>query len=370
MRLVPIECVKEKAILGKTIYDNNGVIMLKRGALLSEVAIKNIEKLNIWSVYIEDEYSEEEIEDVIKPELRQKCVSYIKESFNNIERIMFDERQVEGLSKRLEERKNNQYFNKITELIKELIDSILSNENVLISLVDIKSLDNYLYQHSINVTVLSLVIGISLKYDKDDLIDLALGALVHDIGKAFISKDILKKISELETKEFEEYKLHANKGYEYVKSTLSLSQRSNLVVLQHHERIDGMGYPKGLPGDKISEFAKIVAIADCYDYLTSDTNSSRAISGGDALEFIMAHSDTLFEYNYVKVFSKIIIAYPKGTIVRLSNGEIGVVEFTPANYPLRPSVKIIKSKVEDRIGQVISLLKCLSIVISKVEYDI
>ena len=149
-----------------------------------------------------------------------------------------------------------------------------------------------------------------------------------------------------------------------------LPEESNVVLLQHHERVDGLGYPVGMEGNKISDFSKIVAIADCYDYLTSDTKSSRAISGGDALEFIMAHADTIFDYKYVKVFSKVIIPYPKGTIVRLSNGDVAIVESTPANYPLRPSVKVIKSKEEYRIGKIIPLLKCISIVISKVEYDI
>ena len=370
MRLVPIECVRANSILAKSIYDNNGMVMLSKGVKLNSQVIEKIRELDIWSVYIEDEYSNVEIEDVIKPEVRQKAIGFLKEAFTGVEK-MFRSQIIFGDKKsEMKNKHNMDYIMSIEKIADDLIDNILSNENVLLSLVDIKSFDNYLYQHSINVTVISIAIGVSLKLDKEDLQTLALGALVHDIGKAFIPESIIKKSGQLTEEEKEVYNLHTRRGYEYVKENLMLKQESNLIVLEHHERIDGKGYPDGLTGKEISMMAKIVAIADIYDYLTSDILHTRAIQAADALEFIMAHVNILFDYDLVRVFSKILIAYPTGTIVKLSNGEVAVVESTPANYPLRPNLKIIKSKERCRIGQVVSLLKELSLVINNVEFNI
>ncbi len=173
------------------------------------------------------------------------------------------------------------------------------------------------------------------------------------------------------TKEERElYDSHPMKGYEYVKKEFEVDENVLNIILQHHERVDGNGFPNRLKENEISKFAKIISVADCYDYLTSDTVHTRAIPAADALEFIMAHINTLFDYEVVLMFSKILIAYPAGTIVKLSNGDIAVVESTPENYPLRPEVKIIRSNSKERIGCKISLLDELSIVISNVEYDV
>ena len=370
MRIIPVEAIKVGTKLGKTIYDCNGKILLKEGVKLTKPIIERLKKIEIHSVYIEDEYSSIEIEDIIRPEVRQKSIKYLKETFNNIERVVEDESIVGVTKNKLLKKINLEYFSSIHKVAEDIVNEILSNDDILINLVDVKNASNYLYQHSINVAVLSLAMGVSMKMNKDDLIDLALGALLHDIGKLFIDKDIANREGKLSTEEDKEFKTHPKKGYDYIKKSNLLNTQSLLIILQHHEQIDGLGYPNGLKGDKINDLAKIVAIADCYDYLTSDTEETRAISSADALEFIMVHCNNYFDCEYVKIFRKILIAYPKGTIVRLSNDDIAIVESTPANYPLRPKVKILKSKNKERNGKIISLLKELSIVISKVEYYI
>ncbi|MGG7178723.1 HD-GYP domain-containing protein [Clostridium paraputrificum] len=367
MRLIPIECVRESSCLGRTIYDDNGRILLKTGTKLTKAVIKKIQEMKIYSIYIVDEYSKEEVEDVIRPELRQKSIAVVKETFNNIERIA---KEKEPGPKAALIKKNNEYFRSIYSVAEEMISNILSNNNILVSLVDIKSMDNYTYQHSVNVAVISLVMGISLKMHKRDLLELCLGALTHDIGKAFIPKDITTKNTDFTIEENSKYKEHTQKGYDYLRSNFSLKAGSRMASLQHHERIDGLGYPEGITGDKIHEYAKIVSIANCYDVLTSDCAYRRSIPASDALEYIMAHVNTLFDFDLVNLFSRIIVTYPAGTIVKLSNGDIASVQSTPPNFPLRPTVKIIKSIDKGREGQVIDLLNELSLVVINVEYNI
>lgn len=360
MRLIPIECVRKNSYLGKTIYDDYGKVLLKKGIKLTESIIKSIYDQNIFSVYIEDEYSEEEINEIIKPELRQKFVSVIKETFNEINKIVNVNNEAE--------KSDMDYFNHINNIAEELINSVLSNKDTLINLVDIKSMDNYTYQHSVNVAVISIVIGFSLQMSREELIDLTLGALIHDIGKAFIPKETLESSKNIYSAEDAIFKEHPIKGFEYLETNYNYSDRITRVVLEHHERIDGQGYPKGLKGNEISKNARIIAIADAYDRLTSDGPYSRAICANDALEFIMAHASNIFDFELVKIFAKAIVAYPEGTIVKLSNGDIGIVNSTPINYPLRPKIRIIKSKESSNIGKVLNLVEELSITIINVEY--
>ncbi|NFG63514.1 HD-GYP domain-containing protein, partial [Clostridium botulinum] len=195
------------------------------------------------------------------------------------------------------------------------------------------------------------------------------GALRHDRGKTFIDKDILLKPGKLTPEEFDVIKKHPERGYNFLSNLYNINSNSKLIILQHHERVDGLGYPFGLSENKINYMAKIVSIADVYDALTSDRPYKRAMYPGDALEYIMSNSGTFFDYEMVKVFSRVIIPFPNGTIVCLSNGDVGIVEETFPNYPLRPQIKILKSDNKKIIGSRINLLTELSIVISSIKYE-
>lgn len=369
MRLVPIESVRENSLLGKNIYNSNGQILLRAGVVLTESIIQRVKDLSFLSLYIIDEYSSAEIEDIIKPELRQKSISVIKETFSDIERVAaihkFDNCLVNDYTK-----KEQKYFNSINSIAEELLDNVLSNKNVLLSLVDIKSMDNYTYAHCVNVAVISIVLGISLNLSKSNLTHLCIGALIHDIGKSFLPKNILQKPDKLTKEEFEIIKTHSQYGYNFLGNFFDLSSHSKLIALQHHERFDGLGYPNQISGTNISYLSRIVSIADVYDALTSDRPYKRAMCPSDALEYLMSNAGTAFDYDMINVFCKIIIPFPEGTIVSLSNGDIGIVEKTIPNFPLRPIVKIVKSNNSNEVGSKINLIDSLSIVISDVKYEI
>lgn len=372
MRLVPIESIREGSYLARTIFDDNGRILLKEGIKLTSPILKRLKYIQIYSLYVQDNYSDIEIEDIIKPELRQKSIKIIKETFTSIERLQVKlQNSMSHSNKRLLLlKKQDEYFSSIYDLAQELIDNVLRNKSVMVSLVDIKSMDSYTYQHCVNVAVLSLVLGIGLQLNKFELRDLCVGALIHDIGKVFVSKDIILKEGPLTKEEFIEIKTHSLRGYDYLRNVQNITSSSRMVVLQHHERQDGKGYPEGIYGDKINKLAKIVAIADVYDALTSHRPYRRAMVPNEAMEYIMGNAGTMFDYNYVKAFSKVIVPYPSGTVVKLSNGDLGVVEETPLNFPLRPDVRIIKSLDKSKIGSLVKLVKELSVVISDIEYDI
>lgn len=360
MRLVPIEYVKPGDILGKTIYDINGIALLKYGVILENNTINKLKDLKIYSLYIIDEYSTEEIEDVIKPELRQKAIMIVKEAVYNMKKITVADKY---------SGKDEKYLNNISSIVENIMDDVLNNKDLVLSLVDIRSMDNYIFAHSVNVAVISLILGSKLKLPKSKLGYLCMGALIHDIGKTFISTEILNK----EKLSYEESKLieqHPIVGYKYISDTYNLSSFVKLIVLEHHERPNGLGTPNGLKDEEINELSKIVSIADAYDNLSTDRPNKRAMFPSDVLEYLMSNSGKLFDHHMVEVFCRIVVPFSIGTIVKLSNNDIAIVKETVKNYPLRPIVEVIESDNKELIGQKINLIENLSITITEIKYEI
>jgi HD-GYP domain-containing protein (c-di-GMP phosphodiesterase class II) len=169
----------------------------------------------------------------------------------------------------------------------EIIEELSAQKELFIDLVDIKSMDNYTYQHCVNVAVLSLIVGIQMKLTKKELADVCMGAILHDIGKVFVPKEILLKDKNLTEAEFGIMKTHTSLGYDYMKNSSEITATARIIALQHHERIDGRGYPDARGGEYINKFAKLVSVSDVYDALTSDRPYRRAMCPGEALELIL-----------------------------------------------------------------------------------
>lgn len=373
MRLIPIECVKPTCFLARTLYDDDGKILLREGATLTEKILKKIKDMQIYSLYIIDEYSDKEISDVISPELRQKSVQLVKDIFENSEHIKLANVEFSSLdSKETFDmlKKKEDYLDSLRDLSEDICQNILNNKDISVGLVDIKTMDNYTYQHSVNVATLAVVLGIGIALPKSKLVELCIGALLHDIGKVFVGKEIIQKPAGLTDEEFEIIKTHPRLGYEYIKKIPNIKTSCKMVVLQHHERVDGTGYPNALFDEDIHLLAKIVSIADVYDALTSDRPYKRAMCPSDAFEFILSKAGSMFDFGLTKIFSRIMVPYPEDTLIRLSTNSVAIVTKTHPIYPLRPMVKILKDTNPNLIGKHIDLADVLSIVITEIVYDI
>lgn len=367
MRLVPIESVKPNTVLGKTLYDLDGRVLLRAGVVLREATIAKIKEINILSIYIVDKYSNEEIEDIIKPEIRQKAIMTIKEAFSNIGRINSANQERNKESDYTWQEQS--YFYNIGKMAVTIIEDILKNRDIILALVDIRSMNNYTYSHSVNVAVIALTIGMAFKLPKKKLEALCAGALIHDIGKSMLPKGIIDKKETLSEEEKQVVMQHPRLGYKYLSSTHNVNSLSKLIVLQHHERPDGLGYPDGLNKDNIIDLCNIVSVANAYDNLSTDLPEKRAMFPNDVLEYLMSNAGTMFDYNIVNTFCRIVIPYPKGTIVEISTGEVAVVKETIPGFPLRPILKIIESPRVTRIDDIVDLIKEISIVITKIKHD-
>lgn len=356
---MPISFVKEDNILGKDIYDEKGRTLLSQNTKLTNRYIEKIKSLGIYSLYIKDKYSDVEINDIISPKIKNKAMITIKDTYKNFQENYNDNNKY---SKEIIDKTNNDISN-ISSLAEKIIDDILSQKDVVVNIIDIKSSDNYTYQHSLNVSILSIILGLELELDKKHLKYLAIGALLHDIGKTLIPKDILFKKGPLTDEEFKIMKSHSLKGYNYLKISEEIPSPSRIIAIQHHEKIDGSGYPNGLKDKDIYFLSKIVAIADVYDALTSDRPYRNAMSPNEALEYLYSNCTKQFDIQLVKKFSNRIIPYPIGSMVKLSNGDKAIVKHINKGFPLRPKVQTINN------NKSIDLILEKNIVIEKTIYN-
>lgn len=328
MRYVPISCLREKMVLAKNIIGANNELLLACDQKLTEKYINVIKKLGYQGVYIKDELSDDiEIENVIKDELRQKTVTTIKNVF-----IHAESGDIKSAEKSFDESR---------ELVSDMVDEILENKQLMVNMVDLKIFNDYVFYHSVDVAVLAVVMGLAENFSYNGLYRLGMGGLLHDIGKIFISKDILDKAGKLTIDEMEIIKDHPVSGYEYLRKTCVLPDETYLSVLQHHERFDGTGYPYGVAGSRINKNSRIIAVADVYDAMVSDRPYRKALLPSDVVDYIDSTSGELFDPAVVKTFLTKIAPYPVGTTVELSNGEKGIVLENYMGFGKRPKLRII-----------------------------
>ena len=305
-----------------------GRVLLRKGKTLTASLIRKIGYLGYQGVYIEDELSEGlDIYDVISSDLRMKASIELQNLFYNVEH---------NISSNIK-----RHIRSVKSLANDIVDEILSNRQTMINVIDLRNYDDYTYNHSLNVTVLSVVLATELKMSRDTIYELAVGALVHDTGKMFIHKDILNKPGKLTPEEFEQIKKHSELGYNYLRDNPDIPESAKIATLQHHEQYNGNGYPGGLVGDAIHLFGRIISVADVYDALSSDRPYRKAMLPSDAVEYIMSGYGTMFDPTIVKALTLKIAPYPIGTCVLLSTGEIGIVVKNYESTILRPLVKLI-----------------------------
>lgn len=325
MRYISLKNIKEGMVLGKDLYDENNKILLKKGFELNDMYVKLLKKLQYNGFYIEDSLSQNiEILNIINDKTKNETIKIIKKMF-----LVCDENRAE-----------NEQVNKLTELIIDIIEEVLENKDLLLNVVDLKIFDDYTYYHSTNVSIIALLIGVSLDLSRNQLYELCLSSLMHDMGKIFIPKIILNKQGKLTEKEFEIIKKHSILGYKHIKKIGAASKSVYLGVLDHHEKFDGSGYPNRKSGRKISLYGRIISIADVYDALTSDRPYRKGIPPSEAIEYIMGSAGSHFDPQIVKIFVSKIAPYPLGSCVQLSNGMKGIVVENHKELCLRPSVKI------------------------------
>ena len=353
MRLVATEMIDDSMVLARNVFAGKCLI-LKAGTSHIPKYTKSLKNMGIHYLYVEDELSKDIIiPDAISEENRVRCKEILMNTLGDLQK---------GQSLKL---------NKLADNVENIINDIMNNSDLQLSLSDLSAMDEYTFSHSVSTTVYALLIGYGLKYTRKTMSALAMGTLLHDIGKIVLDPAIVYKEDALTDEEFECVKKHVECGYELLKDASNIPTTAKEITLNHHEKLDGSGYPRGLKGDELNEFARISAIADVYDALTSDRCYRKKWPTYKAVDFLIENSGTKFDPDLVRIFIQRIAVYPNGSMVRLSDGKIALVKDQNRFTPLRPVVRVIIDETGKRVvPYVINLMEVLSLTVIESEVEI
>jgi HD-GYP domain-containing protein (c-di-GMP phosphodiesterase class II) len=234
-------------------------------------------------------------------------------------------------------------ISKIRNILLPLVEKSDINPSMLFSLHHLSTQDEYLYQHAIAVGLISAFIGKKLKMSKGDIVQLALGGCLADSGMAKIKPVILNKKSTLTKQEFDEMKSHTAHSYKMVQGISLLRESTKIGILQHHERLDGSGYPLGEQNNKINIFAKIIGVADTFHAMTSNRLYRRKQSPFKVLEMMLQDMFGKYDLTAMQAIGSGIMTFSIGSKVKLSNGRVAEIVFIEEKSPTRPLVKLIEN---------------------------
>ena len=342
MIFVKSEDLKYGMRLAKPIYNKTGVLLYERNTRLTLQGIESVKNFGLLGLYILEPaepvppMSEEDLD---FERFQTMAVFSIREELDNI---------IAG----------REPIN-----LKRLANAIITNygrlDHKITFTQNLRSTTDYVYKHVINTAILCALISAQAYYTPTEQEELVLAALLHDIGKSKIPNEILNKAARLTDEEFAIMKQHSVYGYRILQPKEDLSMEIKLGVLQHHEKMNGKGYPMSVTGDKIDLFARLISVSDIYDALVTERPYKKPFSPRDAVEMIMSMTEEL-DITVMRCFLESVILYPVGTDVSLSNGETArIVENVP-NAVLRPKVLgLTTGKVYDLANDV----KCANIII-------
>lgn len=331
MRYVRTEHLEKGMILVYTLYDNNEKVLLKANRKLTQNYINRIQQMEIMGLYV---FEDDEIGDhmpIVSEQTRLNAIKSLKRL--NIDDCIF--------------------------IANNIVEEIRESESMIVETINLSTYDNYTYNHSVNVDILSVILGVACGLRDDELRKLSQAALLHDIGKTCVPIEIINKPGRLTDEEYTEVKKHPYYGYNMLRDNYEVSSVARNAILSHHENEDGSGYPRGLTKDKIHLFAKIIHVADVYDALTTKRVYKDAMNPADAMEYLMANAERMFDKKLVATFMEYVAPYPLGVQVELSTGQKALVVKNNRSMLSRPVVRLDS-------GAKINLLDRLDITITKI----
>lgn len=322
MRKISINRMSPGVVLARDIYAYDGRLLLARGTRLEEWHLEVFRKQGLDYVYV--------VEDT--PPGRRPARPFedvYSESLTAMKTFMLEAK----LGKPLEK-------TEVDKTVNILLAQVFDEVDILKQMRRMKDKDDYLFTHSINVSLLCILLGRWLKYPEPMIRNLGTAGLLHDLGKVSIPSSILTKPGKLTDVEFEQVKKHSTRGYDMLRSMGCDNPDILDGVLLHHERLDGSGYPSGLKGEEIPLFPRVIAVADVYDAVTSERTYKAKESPYKAAEILWQESFGKLDPVVAKVFYDRVSSFYVGNRVRLNTGEEGKVVYINPSLPTRPVVQV------------------------------
>lgn len=335
MRIVSVNELTNEMVLAREVIDTEtGRILLGKGTSSLPQYGKRLQISGLTYLYVEDPSSEGiELVPAICDEIRFQAENSLRRVF---EKLQIDQKPE---------------YRSAMQVTRELIREVLDNRQIMINVYELRNKGGDFIGHSVNVGFMSVLMGQNLLYDDAKLSALGIGALLHDIGMAGLPVDLLRKRNELSAEDQLMYEQHPVIGYHAVKDSWEISPMSRGIILSHHERSDGSGYPRRLLKGDIHEYARIVGLADCFEDLAGGHPLSRQMKIQEAVELLGVKADDWFESELVRAFTDRIPPFPAGATVRLNDGRMAIVVSQNAGFPTRPVVRIFQDASGQRVDQ-------------------
>jgi putative nucleotidyltransferase with HDIG domain len=322
-RKMHISQCSERQVLAQDVRDRQGGFLLPRGTPLNDYIIKKLEELGVEYVRVSNREKSSELSYI-------NCQAFEKRYKSSVD-------EVRRLALELTKGKKT-HISTINRMTRTIANAGEEPKHVIKCLGSIRDTDDYTYYHCLNVAFYATMIAGWLNLVRDDINITVEAALLHDLGKTQISKELLNKREKLNFHEMEEIKKHTIYGYRMIEKNIHIPEEIKDVVLMHHEREDGSGYPLGLGGEKLSIYAKIVAVADVYDAMTSDRPYKNAMTPFDAFEQFSSTCKDTMDMHIVNTLLYNMSRYYIGSRVLLSNGQTGNIVYIPPDSICKPIV--------------------------------
>ncbi|MCH5273125.1 MAG: HD domain-containing protein [Lachnospiraceae bacterium] len=326
MRRISIEAIQDGDILAKDIFNLSGVVLMSEGTRLKREYIPRMSELHIVNVFIYEETEKKEEAAVItEEEIKNQCEETVR---NTIQKYTYAE---------------NDELKEIVKVADEIMSDILSQPDIMYNVSCVRDKSNELYMHSVNVAAISTLIALRAKFPKNRVREITIGALLHDIGYTTVTVDTSDLIlEECEEKVRKEVMRHVIYGYTDVEKKDWISKTVKDIVLQHHERLDGSGYPFHMKGEHLKQEVRIVSLCDQFDSMVYGKLMQR-YKVRDAIEYIMSQAGVKFDFSLVQLFMESVAAYPIGTTVITNEGDSAVVLRQNHKFPTRPVIRLLKN---------------------------
>ena len=299
-------------------------------------AVKKVEK--------QDESSSAEQEPVPLKEEIERSEKIYQENLHLVHKLVDDIKKGNKIDAR-----------SVNDSVDQLVESVFRNRYAAVALAKLKTYDEYTFTHSINVSVFAIALGRQLNLRREQLKLLGAGAMLHDIGKASIPDEILNKPGPLTEEEFGIIKTHPKLGIKHLKRVHNISDEVLQCILNHHEKVNGQGYPRNLKGASIGDYAKMVSIADSYDAITSTRVYQKSTLAHHALKIIFSLRGEHFYPSFVERFIQVVGIYPVGTLVKLNTNEVAMVTAVNPSNLLYPDIQLLSNEEGEKTDAVLPI---------------
>ncbi|MBD5449113.1 MAG: HD domain-containing protein [Lachnospiraceae bacterium] len=333
-------------ILARDVFTPEYQVLLSEGMLLKQEYIEKLRELEIKEVYIKDDEPYTKTVLILREEVEESLKFKVR---NILEKHTYS---------------HNEELEELCQMADRIITNILEEDKVVEQIYDLKERSSDIYDHSISICGLATIVALRMGLSQKTVHDIGVGCLLHDLGLRYMTIDYADRdLEELSESECAEYKKHPIYGYSALRGENWISNESKNMILYHHERIDGSGYP--LRAMDISEECRIIQVCDAFDEMICGIGC-KSVKVHKAVEYLKKYKDIKFDGKIVDIFLEFTAVYPAGSRVRTSEGEIGAVLYQNREFPDRPVLRIIKDKDGKNVDRVMDLSEINSVKIETV----